>query len=86
MRPPINLLRITVLTACAIWLITPTSTVHAQLQNCDKFLAACNENPKPFVWAATVDSIVAKLARCLQTLEQIQPGCSAPKRHKRLST
>ena len=41
------------------------------------FLAAWNDNPKPFVWTATVDSIVAKLARCRQTLEQIQPGCTA---------
>ena len=51
-----------------------------------EFLAAWNENPKPFVWAATVDSIVAKLARCRQTLEQIQPGCTSPKRRKRLSS
>jgi transposase len=52
----------------------------------NQFLAAWNENPKPFVWTATVDSIVAKLARCRQTLEQIQPGCTAPKSRKRLSS
>ena len=52
----------------------------------NQFLAAWNENPKPFVWTATVDSIVAKLARCRQTLEQIQPGCTAPKRRKRSSS
>jgi transposase len=52
----------------------------------NQFLAAWNENPKPFVWTATVDSIVARLARCRQTLEQIQPGCTAPKRRKRLSS
>jgi transposase len=51
-----------------------------------EFLAAWNANPKPFVWTATVDSIVAKLARCRQTLEQIQPGCTAPKTRKRLSS
>lgn len=51
-----------------------------------EFLAAWNENPKPFVWTATVDSIVAKLSRCRQTLEQIQPGSTAPKRHKHLSS
>jgi hypothetical protein len=45
----------------------------------NEFLAAWNENPRPFVWTATVESIVAKLARCRQTLEQIQPGCTAPK-------
>ena len=51
-----------------------------------EFLAAWNENPRPFVWTATVDSIVAKLARCRQTLEQIQPGCTKPKSRKRLSS
>jgi transposase len=49
----------------------------------NEFLAAWNENPRPFVWTATVESIVAKLARCRQTLEQIQPGCTAPKTRKR---
>jgi transposase len=48
-----------------------------------EFLAAWNQKPKPFVWTATVDSIVAKLARCRQTLEQIQPGCTLPKTRKR---
>ena len=52
----------------------------------EDFLAVWNENPKPFVWPATVDSIVAKLNRCRQTLEQIQPGCTAPKNRKRMSS
>src|SRR5450631_3909077 len=51
-----------------------------------EFLSAWNEHPKPFIWTATVDSIVAKLARCRQTLEQIQPGCTARKGRKRLSS
>jgi transposase len=51
----------------------------------EDFLAAWNQNPNPFVWTATADSIVAKLARCRQTLEKIQPGCTAPKSRKRLS-
>src|SRR5271169_3450842 len=50
------------------------------------FLAAWNTSPKPFVWTATVDSIVAKLARCRQTLEQIQPGCTVRKTRKRKSS
>lgn len=49
----------------------------------DDFLTAWNESPKPFVWTATVDSIVAKLSRCKQTLEQIQPGCTAPRTRKK---
>jgi transposase len=52
----------------------------------DEFLAAWNETPKPFVWTATVDSIVDKLARCRQTLEQIHPGCTLPKSRKRKSS
>ena len=48
-----------------------------------QFLAAWNENPKPFVWTATVESIQAKLARCRQTLEQIKPGCTAPRTRKK---
>src|SRR4051794_33297065 len=51
-----------------------------------EFLAAWNENPKPFVWTAAVDSIVAKLARCRQTLEQIKPGCTTRKPRKGLSS
>jgi len=52
-----------------------------------EFLAAWNEDPKPFVWTATVESIVEKLARCRQTLEQIQPGCTQPRsRKKKLSS
>jgi transposase len=49
----------------------------------NEFLSAWNENPRPFVWTATVDSIQEKLSRCRQTLEQIQPGCTTPRRKKR---
>ena len=49
----------------------------------DEFLAAWNAKPKPFVWTATVDSIVEKLTRCRQTLEQIKPGCTLPRSRKR---
>src|SRR6266852_1456987 len=47
------------------------------------FLDAWNEDPKPFVWKATVESIQAKLSRCRQTLEQIRPGCTKPRTQKR---
>jgi hypothetical protein len=43
-----------------------------------EFLASWNEDPKPFVWTATVESIMEKLSRCRQTLEKIQPGCTPP--------
>src|SRR5438552_12389075 len=48
-----------------------------------EFLAAWNEHPKPFVWTATVHMIQEKLARCRQTLEQIQPGCTQPRSRRR---
>ena len=50
-----------------------------------EFLAAWNEDPKPLVWTATVESIMEKLSRCRQTLEKIQPGCTLPRsrRNKR---
>lgn len=48
----------------------------------DEFVATWNENPKPFIWTATVESIVEKLKRCRQTLEQIQPGCTLPRSRK----
>jgi transcriptional regulator with XRE-family HTH domain/transposase len=47
-----------------------------------QFLDAWNENPKPFVWTATVESIIAKLSRCRQTMENIQPGCTLPRTRK----
>jgi len=48
-----------------------------------EFLEAWNDDPKPFVWTATVESIVEKLSRCRQTLEQIQPGCTQPRTRKK---
>jgi transposase len=48
----------------------------------DEFLATWNTDPKPFVWTATVDSIVQKLNRCRQTLEIIKPGCTRARMRK----
>jgi transposase len=47
-----------------------------------EFLAAWNAKPKPFIWTATVESIVEKLSRCRQTLEKIQPGCTLPRKRR----
>src|SRR5881409_1091417 len=57
-------------------------SVEELRQAIDEFLSAWNDNPRPFVWTATVDSILEKLSRCRQTLEQIQPGCTLPRRKK----
>src|SRR2546427_608592 len=48
-----------------------------------EFLASWNEDPKPFVWTATVESIMEKLSRCRPTLEKIQPGCTLPRARKK---
>ena len=53
------------------------------VQSIEAFLVAWNINPKPFVWTATVAAIQEKLARCRQTLEQIQPGSTQPRKKKK---
>ena len=47
------------------------------------FLTAWNQDPQPYVWTATVESITEKLSRCRRTLEKIQPGCTRPRSRKR---
>ena len=37
------------------------------------------QSPSPFIWTATVESIIEKLTHCKQTLEKIQPGCTLPR-------
>ena len=49
-------------------------------QAIEEFLATWNHEPKPFVWTATVESILEKLSRCRQTLERIQPGYTRARR------
>lgn len=50
------------------------------LQNAiEEFLTTWNAAPKPFIWTATVESIMEKLSRCKQTLEKIKPGCTRPR-------
>jgi transposase len=49
----------------------------------DEYMRAWNANPKPFIWTATVESIMTKLSRCRQTLEKIQPGCTLPRTRKK---
>jgi len=40
----------------------------------DAFLSAWNDDPKPFVWTATAESIMEKVSKCRQTVEAIAPG------------
>ena len=53
------------------------------VQAIEEYLSTRNENPQPFVWTATVESIMEKLSRCRQTLEKIQPGCTLPRTRKK---
>ncbi len=57
-------------------------SVDALVAAIEEYLAAWNTKPKPFIWTATVESIIEKLAHCKQTLERIQPGCTLPRTRK----
>ncbi len=57
-------------------------SVEELQQAIEAFLAAWNTNPPPFVWTASVEKILEKIARARHRLEQVQPGCSLPKRKK----
>lgn len=46
------------------------------------FLEQWNARPSPFVWTASVERILEKIARARQRLEQIEPGSTQPKRPK----
>jgi transposase len=48
----------------------------------EKFMEAWNANPTPFIWTATVESILEKLARCRRRLEQVESDCTKPKSRK----
>ena len=48
------------------------------------FLTAWNANPAPFVWTASVEKLLEKIARCQHRLEQVLPGCTQPKRRIQL--
>jgi transposase len=43
------------------------------------FLEQWNARPTPFVWTASVERILEKIARARRRLEQIQPGCTKPR-------
>jgi hypothetical protein len=42
-------------------------------------MTAWNASPTPFVWTASVEGILEKLARCRRRLDQIELGCTKPK-------
>jgi transposase len=49
----------------------------------EAFLAAWNENPRPFVWTAQLEDILKKIERARAKLESIQPGSTQPRRRRK---
>jgi transposase len=49
----------------------------------EEFLAAWNENPRPFVWTAKLDDILKKIERARAKLESIEPGSTLPRRRRK---
>ena len=52
-------------------------------QAIEQFMQAWNQNPKPFIWTASVGQIIEKIARARAKVEQIQPGSTLPRRRKK---
>ncbi len=46
-------------------------SVEDLVQAIEEYLKHNNENPKPFVWTATVDQILTKVSKCKATLETL---------------
>jgi transposase len=56
----------------------------AELQSViEQFLQAWNEAPRPFVWTATVEKIMAKIERAREKLDEVKPGWSQRKKRKK---
>ena len=52
-------------------------------QAIEAFMQAWNENPKPFIWTASVGQIIEKIERARVKMEQIKPGSTRPKGKKK---
>lgn len=52
-------------------------------QAIEHFTRAWNNNPKPFIWTASVGRIIEKIDRALTNMEQIKPGPCCPKRKRK---
>ncbi len=47
------------------------------------FVDAWNTDPQPFVWTATLEDMLQKLARACAKLESMQPGSTRPRRRQK---
>jgi transposase len=52
-------------------------------QAIEEFMRAWNENPKPFIWTASVGQIIEKIERARLKMEQIKPGSTLPRGKKK---
>jgi transposase len=52
-------------------------------QAMEEFMRSWNENPRPFIWTATVEGIMTKIERARVKMEQIQPGSTMPRSRKK---
>jgi transposase len=51
----------------------------------EEFMQAWNQNPKPFIWTASVGEIIQKIERARVKMEQIQPGSTLPRGKKKVA-
>jgi hypothetical protein len=58
------------------------SSVPDLIAAIEEFIEAWNRDPKPFIWTARAEDILEKIERCRRRLEEIKPGCSAPRAKK----
>jgi transposase len=59
------------------------ASVPDLVQAIEAFLAAWNENPRPFVWTAKLEDILQKIERARAKLESIHPGSTQPRRRQK---
>ena len=45
----------------------------------EEFMHAWNQNPKPFIWTASVGKIIEKIERARIKMEQLKPGSNLPR-------
>ena len=58
-------------------------SVPELVQAIEAFLAAWNEDPKPFVWTAKLEGILQKIERARAKLESLKPGSTLPRRRQK---
>lgn len=58
-------------------------SVQDLVQAINEFIDNWNGEPRPFVWTASVESILKKMDKCRDALEDIEPGCTQSPQRKR---